>query len=579
MIDQALAFHKQGRLDDAVAAYQSVLAKAPDNHEAHHFLGMALHSQENSADAVKHINRALELRPDYAQAALNLGRIHCATGARQDGGAAFNRALQINPGNPEVLATNGMFAMEEGRDIDAVALFKKTLEIAPDYPEVRLHLAQLMMKLRHPGEALKLANAIALQEPKNVHALALKARALHRLDQASQADDVVDEVLKLAPQMPDAMVLRAQIAEEDGHFEVAREWYNMTLSKVERHPGALAGLIGLRGAGQLAQPHVETAEALAANVQLSSEQRRPLFHALGKYYERKDSFDTAFRHFRSANDLVTPAEPYDPTRTEHFIDAQISRFTQGFLEERQNWGLPDAQPIFVVGMPRSGTTLTEQILSSHRAVAGAGEMAWFQNLAKALTNDAKTDHYSDAVGLVTRENSAQLAEKYLKAQKATSKADALSIVDKLPLNFLYLGLIRTLFPNAPIIYCKRDARDNCLSCFVEAFDDDYDFTANLSHLGHFYRQHEKLMTHWQEVTNVHLRTYETVTSDFEATTRALVEACALEWDEACLAYHETQTNVRTPSKWQVRQPIYTSSVGRWQRYESHLQPLLESLAP
>ncbi|MEM7569310.1 MAG: sulfotransferase [Pseudomonadota bacterium] len=577
MLDRALALHKQGQLDEAVAHYKSVLAATPDNHEAHHFLGMALHSQDKSAEAVTHIAKALELRPDYAQAALNLGRIHCATGARQEGGLAFDRALQINPHNPEILATNGVFAMEDGRDIDAVALFKKTLEIAPDYPEVRLHLAHLMMKLRHPGEAFKLANAVALQEPKNVQALSLKARALHRLDESAKADEVVDEVLKLAPQLPDAMVLRAQIAEEDGHFDVAREWYNMTLSKAERHPAALAGLIGLRGAGHLAQPHIQTAEALAKDQKLSDDLRRPLFHSLGKYYERSDDFDIAFERFLSANALVTPAEPYDPKATEQFISAQIDHFTEDFLAERQDWGLPDARPIFVVGMPRSGTTLTEQILSSHGEVAGAGEMAWIQNLAKALTNDAKKPHYSEAMALVTRENSTQLAEKYLKAQSATAKTDAASIVDKLPLNFLYIGLIRTLFPNAPIIYCKRDARDNCLSCFVEAFDDEYDFTANLSHLGHFYRQHDRLMTHWQEVTEVHLRPYEAVTSDFESTTRALIAACGLDWDDACLRYHETRTNVRTPSKWQVRQPIYKTSVGRWQRYERHLEPLVEAL--
>ena len=578
MLEEAIRLHQDGRFDEAIPLYRAALASTPENFETHHFLGMALHQSGLTEDAIAAIERALEIRPDYAQAHLNLGRILIAGGHREAGGLAFSRALRIEPENVEILATNGVFAMETGRDVDAVALLRRTVELAPSHTEARTHLARMLLQLHYPVEALETIASAIDADPHSLQALLIQAKALYRLGQLDDARGMLDRIDDIAKPFPEAMFLRAQMAEETGHFEAAKEWYLQTLRHLPEHAGALAGLIGLRSAAEAAAPFIDAATRVAYSEASAPDQRRTLLHALGKYHDRARSFDRAFDNFTRANALVSSATPYDPEAHEDLVDGLIAIFDEPFFAARRDWGLPGAEPIFVIGMPRSGTTLTEQILAAHPQVAGAGEMGWFPNLSRALLKEAGAEGHLGAVRLLGKKQSVVLAERYLDAQKQAVKGDGADrIVDKLPLNFLHVDLIRTLFPNASIIACLRDPMDNCLSCFMEGFDEDYAFAADLAHLGHFYRQHERLISHWSHVTQVFHRSYQDVIRSFEPTTRSLLQACRLPWDDRCLHYNQSHVSVRTPSKWQVRQPIYRTSVERWRNYEAHLGPLRVAL--
>jgi hypothetical protein len=273
-------------------------------------------------------------------------------------------------------------------------------------------------------------------------------------------------------------------------------------------------------------------------------------------------------------------EAFDPAVHAAYVDRLIATFTPAYFEQVRGFGLDTDVPIFVVGMMRSGTTLVEQILASHPLVYGAGERIELGLLASGLPRRlGVADEYPECVRHLDRATVQAVATTVLQGLQERSDG-ARHVVDKMPLNFLGLGLIATLFPKARIIHCQRDPVDTCLSCYLRNFAASFTFTYDLQHLGLYYRQYERLMAHWRAVLPLpifELR-YEELTAEPETHTRQLLAFCGLPWDERCLRFHETERPVRTASMLQVRQPMYRSAVGRWQRYEKHLSPLLAALA-
>jgi hypothetical protein len=337
---------------------------------------------------------------------------------------------------------------------------------------------------------------------------------------------------------------------------------------------ALANLLAIRDYVPDEQL-VTDAEALLGGAKVSEDDRVKLHQGLGKHYDRSAEYDRGFSHFAASNDILRKRAPdFDLAGVVRMFDGLIGAFSAEFFAAAKGFGSDSQRPVFIVGMPRSGTTLTEQILASHPRVFGAGELQDMPMIARSLPPD-----YPQCVATLNRAAFTRLAEAYLAGLEGKAPAGALRVTDKLPVNFLYLGLIATLLPSARIVQCRRDPLDVGLSCFVELFETGYDYTTDLENFGHYFVQQERLMAHWRAVLPmpIHELRYEELVDQPEAATRALLAHCGLDWDADCLDFQKTQRTVRTPSRWQVRQPMYRSSIGRWRNYQAHMAPLVRVL--
>jgi hypothetical protein len=309
------------------------------------------------------------------------------------------------------------------------------------------------------------------------------------------------------------------------------------------------------------------------------EDRRHLHFALGQAKEAGRDYDAAFHHMTEANKLrllefESANGPYDPDAEARQVEGITQDFDARHFQRTAGFGLDTELPIYIVGMPRSGTTLCEQILASHSQVFGAGELPDIHQLVEELTRSG-----ASYAGRLTAADTRAMAEREL-ARLQERGPSARRVTDKHPFNFRHLGLIATLFPRVRFIHCRRDPMDTCLSCFSQDLTHKAIWSGDLKTLGHAYRLYERLMAHWRAVLPARMLEvdYEEVVSDFEGHARRLISFCGLEWEESCLDFHRTSRLVRTPSMEQVRRPIYRSSVGRWRKFERHLTPLRDALA-
>jgi len=302
-------------------------------------------------------------------------------------------------------------------------------------------------------------------------------------------------------------------------------------------------------------------------------------YALGNLYNDAKSYTKAFEHYLKANSLKRKSITYDSQNHSDYVDGLITSYSKRYFQEKAAFGSDSELPVFIVGMPRSGTTLTEQIVSSHPQVYGAGELISFNYFDRAIAKQFEASSpYPECLSLLNSLMANKFSEKYLKELDGYSQ-NAKRITDKLPGNYFRIGLIKALFPKARIIHCKRNALDTCTSIFSLYFPQGHNYSFDLTELGRHYIDYERLMAHWRslfpdEIFDVQ---YEELVMNQETVSRQLIEHLGLEWDEKCLEFDKNKRAVRTASNLQVRKPIYKSSINRWKRYEKQLGPLLEIL--
>lgn len=550
------AFSNRGRalkdsnqLDDAIKSYEEALALNPRHAEAHNNLGIVLRQKGNLLRAVDCWRQALTIRPDYPEALTNLGGGLTAVDRLDNALAALESSLRIRPGDPGTLAQYAETLRLAGKFRESLDAARRGIGVAPDHGQLRVQEARALAALQRPEEALTAITRAAAQHPDSA--------------------DIAAEL--------------AQMLEYAGKpAEAAQAWRNVLLRDAD-DAGALAGLAVLEGE-KLSPDMLVQAERAAANETRSSADRRALHKALGDRAERAGDFAAAMAHFESANalravELKGQGIAFDPLSLRASVDRQIEVFDRAAMDRLQSLGPPTQVPIFVVGMPRSGTSLCEQILSSHAAVAGAGELNDIQTISRTLSRDEIGEPYPECVLMLDQPLTAKLADRYLARLRDVSQT-AIRIVDKHPINFRHLGLIAALFPQASIIHCQRDPLDTCFSCLSQNFDAPIPWAVDQQALGAFYKEYVRLMAHWDEVLpgRIHRFVYEEVIGDMESAARALIHHCGLDWDPNCLAFHETSRVVRTASYRQVRQPIYSRSVGRWRNYKQFLEPLQLALS-
>jgi tetratricopeptide (TPR) repeat protein len=537
-----------GRLADAEASYREALRLRPRYPEAHHNLGGTLHDLGHLAQAEASYRAALRLRPDFPEAHNNLGTTLHDLGRLAEAEASCREALRLRPDFPEAHNNLGKTLHDLGRLAEAEASCREALRLRPDFPEAHNNLGNTLQETARLAEAEAHYRRALVLKPELAQAHGNLGNTLH--DQGKLADAVAhfEKAIELAPR-------------SGRHYRL--------LLNVRR---AVAGDRYLTDMENLAQ----------AMPSLPIGDQTELHFALGKAYTDLGQYERSLRHLLAGNALKRRELVYDEAATLDLFARIRATFTFDLMQARRGHGEPSAAPIFIVGMPRSGTTLIEQILASHPNIFGAGELEELSKAAASLTarNHAAAS-FPEGVPALSDENLRQLGTSYL-AAVGPAAPQALRIVDKMPANFLFVGLIHLALPNARIIHVRRDPIDTCLSCFTLLFQAGQAYSYDLAELGRYYRAYATLMHHWHCVLppGVMLDVqYEDVVADVEPQARRIVAHCGLEWDDKCLAFHRTQRPIRTPSAAQVRQPLYRTSVGRWRPYGNLLQPLIAELAP
>ena len=536
----------QSKLDEAVACYRNALALKPNIAELHCNLGEALQLQGKLDEAAAGYRKALELKPDFPLAYSNLGTVLMSQGNLDEAVACYRNSLNLKPDFAEAHYNLGNTLMLKGKLDEAVACYRDALRIKPDLAEAHGNLGSALLDLGEPAKAAaECCEAIRLN-PNLVSAHGNLGIALTHLGQFSDARASLAQAVNLAPQR----------------------------IKYRRHLGDVTDYVA--GDSQL-----EALEQLTlASDTLSVDDRIHLHFSLAKAYKDLGRHAAAFRQLLDGSALKRQQIAYDESRTLGYLRRTQEVFTSELTRTQQNAGDPSSVPVFIVGMPRSGTTLVEQILASHPQVFGGGELRYFYQAteeSRAKCGGAVT--FPELVSGMTSEDYRDLGGRYV-AKIERLALGATHVTDKFPGNFIPLGLIHLSLPNAPIIHTIRDPVDTCISCFSTFFAEGHEYKYDLAELGRYYRHYQALMAHWSRVLppgRILEVQYEDVVHDLEGQARRIVAHCGLDWDPRCLRFHETSRAVRTASSTQVRKPIYDSSIGRWRAYESFLGPLFAEL--
>ncbi len=605
-----------GRLDEAVAAGRKAVTLNPDYAEAHNNLGIVYYERDELDEAIACYRRAVELKPDFAQAHSNLGNALRGQKKFDEALACYERALSIAPDYAEGYNNRGTTLRELQRFDEAEAVYRKALTLRPNDTETLNNLALNMIDQDRDAEALALLDQSAAVNPGHRKTHTFRATALLNLERVDEARQAAQLAISLTPDSPEALQVMGRVAFEEGDADTAIEYYRRTI-ELKPDMADVHNNLGnaLKEMGRLEEAEAEYEKALElqpdnygtyvnlcdsrkfkpgdaylalmesklADIESKPAQSRyRLYFSLGKAYLDLNMPERAFEFLHEANALRRHEGEYAEAAAMDLFDRLINCFTPEFIQEREGHGDPSPVPILVMGMPRSGTTLVEQILASHPAVYGAGELRDLTHTVESVRGpDRRPLSFPEYLQGMDLGLLGELGRQYVSRLRKRG-GDAERITDKMPSNYYFVGLLHLILPNARVIHVRRNPVDTCLSCYQRLFTHDQPHTYNMGELGRYYRRYMDLMEHWRRVLPADAMLdvdYESVVADFENQARRIIEYCRLPWDAACLKFHETSRPVKTASATQVRRPIYKSSVGRWRPYEAYLGPLLEALGP
>jgi tetratricopeptide (TPR) repeat protein len=511
-------------------------AKRPTARDAQSLLaeGDKLLAEGAFDEAARCYEDVLRLDPRQVGARNNLGAAFCKLGRYQEAEHQFRRAIALRAGFADAHSNLGTVLRWTGRATESEMPLRRALNLKPASLDAQISLGTTLLVLGRLRDAWVL----------------------------------FEKALNVAPRNVNALVGMGQIAAFEGRPAEAETLCRRALEVDPKSPGACSVLVRVRRMTSADHSWFKDAEAIAASG-LAPLEEADIRYAIGKYCDDIGDFPRAFRSYQRGNELQKmAAETFDRDAHTRLVDDLIRVFTREALSVRA--GASDSErPVFVVGMMRSGTSLVEQIIASHPSARGAGELQFWRDAVRK--HEATVRHQPPGEPLRRK-----LATAYLRDLRSHS-ADALRVVDKATVNSDYLGVIHSVFPNARMIYLRRDPIDTCLSCYFQPFSPALNFTMDLSDLAHYYGEHQRLMAHWRRVLPAETLLdvpYAALVADQEAWTRKIVDFLGLNWDERCLDFHKTQRTVLTASSWQVRQKIHNNSVGRWRNYQKFIGPLL-----
>jgi tetratricopeptide (TPR) repeat protein len=603
---------QQGRFGDAVSLFRRAVKVERRSAHAQLHLGAALTGTENYEEAIRHYKKALALKPDAPEIHNNIGHALQALGRVEQAITHFEKALAINPRYPEASLNLGTALAVLERHQEAVAHFEAAIANKPNYVEAHKSLAKVLGVIERYQDAAHHYEKVLALRPHDVEARTGLGDVLHWLDRPDEAIAQYEEVLATAPTFSNALnslgnelhllgrskegvtFLRRALAINPsdlrtnsdlgsalialGDFDEARAFLEKAIA-LSPHKAGCYDSLARCGRMTTEDPHFAAMRELAANpASLSESEQIDLHFALGKAFADTGDQRQSFDHILAANALMRRHINFDEAKWLEQFERIRNIFTAQLLRDKAGLGDPSELPIFIFGLPRSGTTLIEQILASHPKVFGAGELRDMTNLAARIGGlEGPSD--PDFVPTISADELRQLGANYVEAVRRKA-AKAARITDKMPGNFRLAGLIHLALPNARMIHARRDLRDVAFSCFSLHFAVGHQYTYDLAELGRHCCAYAQLMQHWRAVLpeGAMLEVqYEELVADLEHQARRIVAHCGLDWDDACLSFYKTERSVRTASATQVRRPIYQSSIGRWRPHEARLQPLLKEL--
>jgi tetratricopeptide (TPR) repeat protein len=541
----AIELHQAGRLQAAEQIFRQILAVEPNDAAAWHLLGLIALQVGKHGAAVEHIGRAIALNPNVAPFHYNLGNAFKGQRKSAEAVACYRRALELNPDDAAAYNNLGNTLKDQGKLDEAVACYRRALELMPNFAEAHNNLG---VAFKGRGELIK--------------AIACYRQAVAQKADYAEAHNNLGTAL-----------------EEEGELRGAEECYRDALRHNPRFALAHYKLARLLGA-KLSDQDLALQLRLLEESALPDAQRLLLHFGVAQVLDGRSEYVEAARHLEEGNALQraqwrNQGREYDPKEYASLVTKIIEVCCPEFFERVRGFGLESEVPVFVVGLPRSGTTIIEQILASHSQIFGAGEIKLVGETMAALGGQS-ADFFA-SLGQLNRDTTQQLASRHLEQLCSLDRA-ALRIVDKMPENYLFLGLLAILFPRAKFIHCRRDLRDVAVSCWMTHFQEAR-WTNDRQHIASRFHEYGRMMEHWRKVLPAPLLEvdYEETVADLEGVARKLITWCDVAWEPACLEFHRAKRAVRTASAVQVRQPVFSTSVGRWKRYEQPLRSLFAEL--
>jgi tetratricopeptide (TPR) repeat protein len=562
----------QGRLAEAEREFEQSLALTPDHPLALTGLGIVRFQLGKRDEAISLLRRAAARAPGEAAIANTLGEFLCRSGRFQEALAPLQAAARREPHTAAIFVNLGNAYSGLGRHEEALNAFRRAIAAAPRIREAHNNAGLALSALQRHDEASEQYRQALDCDPAYLEArlnLGISLQAGGRLEEALAA---FDAAVAADPRQAAAQVGRGMALRELGRVEEARAAFEKAVAIEPGNPVYQRALADAKKF-QPGDPQIAQMEDILRAASLSRENRINLDFALGRAYDDTGRYGEAFARWQEGNALWRGMITYDERAELASLQAVADAYTPEVMQGLEGNGDPSQLPVFIVGMLRSGTTLVEQILASHPQVFGAGEIGDFGLIAAGgYQAERRTSVKLDAATVRS------IGERYVANLRALAP-QAERIVDKLPTNFLFAGLIHLALPGAKIVHVRRDARDTCLSCYAQMLTPTISYNSDLGELGRFYRAYDRLMAHWGAVMPgalLEIR-YEDLVGNFEAEARRLVAFCGLPWDARCLDFHKLARKVQTASAYQVRRPLYTSSIGRWRHYEEWLGPLFEAL--
>lgn len=544
-----IAYRMLEEYDPAIQHLHKALNIDKKNARAFHVLGMIYVDMADFPRALECLENAAGLAPTEPQYRVSFAETLKKAGLDYEAGVELHRACEINPNYADSFIGYGQYLLEHHRHDEALECFKHAKSLTPANLFIDEKIGDTFAGLGNIHEALEFYDSVLIKDSNRVNALLGKGQVYIDTGKSNEVSDIANQIVALDPAKPHGYLM------------------NSRASKSKVGDGLAEQLMSFENDNQL-----------------DKDTQIALNFALGKIFDDQNNYRQAFEHYAKGNQLKNERFSYSADADAERITTLIEHFDASFFARHQYLGTDSELPIIIVGMPRSSTTLTEQIISSHPEVIAAGEVIFWTRSYTALPLRLNSQlDYPACVGNMLQEQANEIAVMYettlMKIAGGRDHNHIKHITDKMPHNFLHLGLIALLFPKAKIIHTKRNPIDTCLSIFFQNFNDAHPYAFDLKNLGAHYKQYERIMRHWHEVLpgrimDIH---YEDTISDPEYWSRKLIEHIGLEWDDACLAPHKLERTVKTASHWQVRQPIYKTSVQRWKNYEPFLGDLIDAL--